>query len=319
MKLTIDNLQGQGPVDYTAWLDGTLAPHIQRVLNQPAKLKLRLIASAAGFVVPTMGARVMLAKANGVFLFTGYLIQAPEIVYLGWGEQAAIYEYELTAESDEVLLDQKALPNRAPFVARAAGSALRQLAEDLLPGKFDVSAVQDLDPIACYTVNPQKKFTFHAADIALAARASYRAMNGALSISAVGAESYAINEIDATFSPAGLRLNRANVVVNDVTVIGQNEPQAYVRDYFVGDGLSSHFYLSQTPFQQNRPPLIEEQFTEAEIDATTWVVNDPTAAFSLVAQALQVSGGSGAGWENHRLIHRADRAGGERSGCSMAM
>ena len=42
------------------------------------------------------------------------------------------------------------------------------------------------------------------------------------------------------------------MLVNDVTVIGLDEPQAYVRDYFVGDGLSLRFYLSQTPFQQER-------------------------------------------------------------------
>ena len=54
-----------------------------------------------------------------------------------------MYRYDLIAESDEVLLDQKALPNRAPFVERSAGSALRQLAQDLLPGGFDTSAVQE--------------------------------------------------------------------------------------------------------------------------------------------------------------------------------
>ncbi|MGC2450935.1 MAG: hypothetical protein WA477_25040, partial [Candidatus Sulfotelmatobacter sp.] len=89
MKLTIDNLQGLGPIDYTAWLDETLAPHIQRLLNQPAKLKLDLIPSPAGFVLPTIHTRIMLAKASGTFLFTGYLIQAPQPVYLGSGGQSA--------------------------------------------------------------------------------------------------------------------------------------------------------------------------------------------------------------------------------------
>ncbi len=103
------------------------------------------------------------------------------------GEQGAVYRYEVVAQSDEVLLDQKALPNRAPFVARSAGSALRQLAQDLLPGGFDTSAVQDVDTLASYEVNPQKKFSLHAAEIALAARASYRAMNGALVLAPVGA------------------------------------------------------------------------------------------------------------------------------------
>ena len=293
MKLTIDNLQGLGPIDYTAWLDETLAPHIQRLLNQPAKLKLDLIPSPAGFVLPTIHARIMLAKASGTFLFTGYLIQAPQPVYLGSGGQSAVYRYELLAESDEVLLDQKVLPNRAPFVARSAGSALRQLVQDLLPGAFDATAVQELDPIAAYGVNPQKNFSFHAGELALANRASYKAIDGAISLAPVGMNSYALNESDPNFSPSGLRLTQPSRVVNDVTVIGVNEPQAYVRDYFVGDGLSTRFYLSQTPFAQSKLALIDEQFAGVAVDPTTWVVSDPNSAISVAAQALQVNGGTG--------------------------
>lgn len=180
MKITIDNLQGLGPQDYTEALDGTVAPGIVRKINQPALFQCSLLGSAPGFVVPIAGARVTVAKAAGSFLFTGYLIQAPQLEHMGHGEQGAVYRYELIAESDEFLLDQKALPNRTPFVARSAGSALRQLAQDLLPGGFDTSAVEDVDVLAAYEVNQEKKFSYHASEIALAARASYRAMNGAL-------------------------------------------------------------------------------------------------------------------------------------------
>ena len=181
MKLTIDNLQGQGPVDYTAALDGTVAARVERKINQPAELRCSLLASAAGFVVPAIGARVILAKANGNFVFTGYLTQAPQFEYLGWGGQGSVYRYDVIAESDEILLDQKALPNRAPFVARSAGSALKQLAQDLLPGWFNTQrGAGAWTRWPSYVVNPQKKFSYHAAEIALAARASYWAMNGAL-------------------------------------------------------------------------------------------------------------------------------------------
>jgi hypothetical protein len=293
MKLTIDNLQGQGAVDYTAALDGTVAPRVERKINQPAEMRCSLVRSSAGFVAPVTGARVVLTKAGGAFVFTGYLTQAPQFEYLGFGEHGAVYRYDLMAESDEVLLDRKALPNRAPFVARSAGAALRQLAQDLLPGWFDTSAVQDVDTLASYQVNPQKKFSYHAAEIALAARASYRAMNGALRLAPVGAATYAVNESDVNFSPVGLKLVCPKMVLNDVTAIGLDEPQAYVRNYFVGDGLSLRFYLSQKPFQQSRPALIDEQYVGPGLDAATWVVSDPASAVSVVAQTLQVSGGTG--------------------------
>jgi hypothetical protein len=293
MNFTIDNLQGAGPVNYTAALDGTIAPRVERKINQPASLRCSVVGNAAGFVVPAIGARVVLTKTNGSFVFTGYLTQAAQFEYLGWGEQGAVYRYDLIAESDEVLLDQKALPNRAEFVERSAGSALQQLAQDLLPGFFNTSAVQAVDTLAAYQLNPQKKFSYHAAEIALVARASYRAMNGALVLAPVGTATYAVNESDANFSPIGLNLASPKMLVNDMTVIGLDEPQAYVRDYFVGDGLSLEFYLSQTPFQQSKPALIDEEYLGPGLDPTTWVVNDPSSAVSVVAQTLQVSGGTG--------------------------
>jgi len=81
--------------------------------------------------------------------------------------------------------------------------------------------------------------------------------------------------------------------VNDVSVIGLDEPQAYVRDYFVGDGETLRFYLSQTPFQQSKLALIDEEYLGPGLDATTWVVNDPSSAVSVTAQTLQISGGTG--------------------------
>ncbi len=293
MKLTIDNLQGQGPQDYSGAVDGTKPPKVERKLNQPAELQFSLVANTPGFVVPVMGARVMLGKTNGSDVFSGYVTSAPQYEYLGWGEPGPVYRYNVVAQSDEILLNQKALPTRSPFVDRSAGDALRQLAQDLLPGRFDTSAVQDLDTLAVYAVNPQKNFSFHAAEIALAARASFRTMNGALILGPVGTASYALDESDSNFSQEGLWLDSPNLLVNELTVIGQDEPQAYVRDYFVGDGESLKFYLSQEPFAQAKPALIDEEYLGPGLDPTTWVVSNPSSAVSVIAQTLQIAGGTG--------------------------
>ena len=293
MILTIDNLQGAGAQNYTSSLDATVTPKIQRKLNRLTEAQFSLLATSPAFVVPGIGARVILTKNSGSIFFTGYLTQVPEYECIGAGQAGPVYRYNVVAESDEVLLDQKALPNRAPFVNRTAGSALRQLAQDLLPGWFNVTGVEDVDTLATYLVNPQKKFSVHAAEIALACRGSYRAMNRALLLSPVGAASYALNETDANFSPTGLQLVSPNMLANDITVIGLEEPQAYVRDYFVGDGLSLDFYLSQVPFAQSKPAQIDEEFLGSTLDPTTWVVNDPSSVTSVVAQTLQVNGGNG--------------------------
>jgi hypothetical protein len=73
-----------------------------------------------------------------------------------------------------------------------------------------------------------------------------------------------------------------------------------VRDYFVGDGLSLEFYLSQTPFAQSKPALIDEEYLGPGLDPTTWVVNDPSSAVSVVAQTLQGERGNGTVWADHR-------------------
>ncbi len=307
MRLTIDNLDGRGEVDYTGMLDASVTPRVQRTINQPSTFQCGLLGGSMGFVVPVQGARLVLTKGDGTFIFTGYLSDTPQYEYLGWGQQGSVYRYKLAAESDEVLLDQKALPNRAPFVARSAGSALRQLVQDLLPGGFDTSAVEDVDVLASYAVNPQKSFTFHAAEIASTARASYRAMNGALTLAPIGTASYTISDRDANFSPAGLKLNSPRILVNDVTLIGLEEPKAYVRDYFVGDGLSLRFYLSQTPFQQSKAALIDEQYLGPGLDPATWKVSDPASAVSIVAQTLQVNGGNGQDGKTTVEFLEADR------------
>ncbi len=77
MRITVDNFLGQGPMDYTASLDRSVAPVVRRTINQPSELRCSLVANASGFVIPVDGARVTLLKTNSDFLFTGYLTSAP--------------------------------------------------------------------------------------------------------------------------------------------------------------------------------------------------------------------------------------------------
>lgn len=293
MKLQIDNLDGLGPIDYTSSIDGSRSPQVVRKLNQLSELKLSLVADSPDFVVPTTGARVTLGLTNGQDVFTGYFMQSPVFEYLGWGERGPVYRYDLIAQSDEGLLDEKRLPDRCPFLDRSAGDALRQLTQDLLPGVFGTSGVQDLDTLAWYASNPRKTWSQQAAEIAIQARASYRIMNGALIFAPLGATAYALNETDPTFCPEGLKLQPVNALLNDVTVIGQSEPQAYVKDYFVGDGLTLKFYLSQTPFTKKSVTLFDEEFTISPLEPTLWSVTDPSNVVSVSGGQLQIAGGTG--------------------------
>ena len=166
MKLTIDNFDNRGAVDYSGWVDAGTGARILRRLNRPSEMRCTLLSASPQFVVPVKGARVILARSDGAALFTGYITAAPEYEYLGWGEAGPAYRYSLSAASDELLFDHKVLPERAPFVARTAGEMLRELADDAMPGALDYSEVQALDVVPSYSSDPRKTWSEHAAELA---------------------------------------------------------------------------------------------------------------------------------------------------------
>ena len=194
MKLLIDNLDGLGAQDYTAFVDSGKAPGLVRKLNSPAELKFGLIAGHGSLAVPVLGGRVTLTLSNGNDLFTGYIVETPTYQYLGWAERGPVYRYAIDALSDVMLMDQKAPPPHPPFVDRSAGSAFEQLTAEALPGWFDVSGVEAGDPIPYYSVDPAKKWTASAAEVALLARCSYRDDNGKLLFAPLGVNTYALAE-----------------------------------------------------------------------------------------------------------------------------
>lgn len=295
MKLTIDNLDGRGPWDYTAYVDFARKPRLVRRLNRKAEFRFALIATTPDFVVPKNGARVLVGRTNGEDVFTGYVTGPPKYELLGWQAQGPAFRYEVVAESDEALLDRKTIRRRFPFVARSAGDALRQLVKELMPGTFDTNGIEDVDTLTSYPCNPQKSWSEHAAEIAMRARGSYRAISGRLIFEPVGTNVYALHESDRDVFPEALTLKATDGLINDVTVVGLIEPQAHVKDYFVGDGYSMKFYLSQVPFLSSNRILLDEEY--ASIDAARWIVNDPVGVMAASGGKLVVAGGTGVSGE----------------------
>ena len=107
MKVTIDNLDGLGAVDYSAALcaDGPLK--IERVLNVPSRCSGMLDVSDAGLAVPVRRGRMVVTSATGTVLFTGYVATEPQAVYAGTATKGPVYRYAFSAISDEWLLDKQ--------------------------------------------------------------------------------------------------------------------------------------------------------------------------------------------------------------------
>src|SRR5438876_9921555 len=125
MNITIDNSDGAGARDSSVYASSEALPKILRKLNHPTHATLALVSDDPAFVVPASGGRIKIIRSDGVALFTGYLPASPQLEYLGAGQRGPAYRYQLTAQSDEWLLDQILLPHRPAFVMPAGGAMLR--------------------------------------------------------------------------------------------------------------------------------------------------------------------------------------------------
>src|SRR6266702_129497 len=109
MRLTIDNLDGRGAVEYTAALSADSPLKIERALNAPSRcIGSLLIAAAPTLAVPVRHARIVVSADSGTALFTGYIAAEPAPVYSGAGLGGPVYRYAFTAAGDEWLLDKQA-------------------------------------------------------------------------------------------------------------------------------------------------------------------------------------------------------------------
>jgi hypothetical protein len=186
MILTIDNFDGAGARDYTPMVESGRAPKIARKLNQPSKAQLSLVSDDPQFVVPATGGRIKISRSDNHAYFTGYLISEPEFEYLGWGQSGPVHRYLVEAVGDEWVLDRKRVIQRPSFIARTVGAALIQITEDILPGAFDTTEVQDLESQPVFAISSQRSWSEIAGELALRSRGVYRAHDAKISLKALG-------------------------------------------------------------------------------------------------------------------------------------
>ncbi len=89
MKLQIDNLDGNGAIDYSMAIDGMKPPQVVRKLNVPAELQCSLLADGPEFVAPANGARITLAKTQRTGCVYRVLSEASGIRVPGMGGDGA--------------------------------------------------------------------------------------------------------------------------------------------------------------------------------------------------------------------------------------
>ena len=304
MILTIDNLDGNGAIDYSSTLCADAPLTIERVLNTPSRCTGALdVGSPANpgasstLIVPVRRGRVVVSAASGAALFTGYLATEPVPVYVGAGLAGPVYRVAFTAVSDEWLLDKQTLTLTADGFTVPAGSLLQTLTARTAAGLLTTTQVQNGKPIGVFTPEIAKPWSANAGSIAASTYAAYRALNGALVMQPVGTVTHALDfdagQGDGTLQVAALKTTMVKELANDVTLSGAIEPTAYVSELFSGDGATTLFTLSDAPFRLSTPTLLSDSFDQPAFNTQSWNVTDPGSHLSLGGAGLVLSGGNG--------------------------
>jgi len=284
--------------DYTAGLDAVRPLTIERKLNEPSVCQLWLSMPANGsLAMPLRNQPLAVTGDDGTYYFTGYIAVSPLPQYAGLAIEGPRYRIAIQALSDELLLDQLLMPPSAGSTGEDAGALMTTLVAHTGASALSTQGLSLSAAVSKFTPQPGAPWSKSAGQLASMARAAYRAINGALALSSVQSAVHPLSETDGSLNLAALTLTAGvrRALANDVTVCGEHEPVAYVTEYFLGDGITTQFYLAADPFfpASSKSTIISELFNEAQINQQVW--GDPGGAgyLTLGAGGLAMNGGNG--------------------------
>ena len=297
MRVTFDNLDGKGAVDYSACVCPEGPLKIERVLNAPSSCNATLDVNDAALPVPVRRARIVVTADSGTTLFTGYVATEPEPVYAGIGTKGPSYRVVFSAISDEWLLDKQATPISGLALAQPGGQVLRTLTNRVDAGLFTTTGVTNGLAVGVFEPTQTETWSSNAGSAAAATYAAYRVVAGAVSLQTAGAVTHTLNDSNGTLQIGALKTSAVKELANDVTVSGEIEPTAYVSETFAGDGTTTIFLLAEAPFKTRASArsahLVTDSFNQGVINPQIWNVTDPGSHIGLSATGLTMTGGNG--------------------------
>ncbi len=297
MKLTIDNQDGKGPIDYSCAMCADQATEkavvITRALNKPTLARIHLDCASHGLPTPAANGFVVISADNGTFLFTGYLPSAAEPVFAGYNSTGPQYRIIVNALSEDWLLNREAIPQTAPLLGQTAGEMVSILTNRVNPTLVQMNGLEDIGTIGFFEPMPNLPWSENIAALANQARSAYRVLNGQLTLAPVGSTVHNMSDAVGTLNYAALTANNAKQVVNDVTITGLSQPMEYVTELFEGDGATVLFQLQREPYRVVRPILLDEEFTASSLNTSIWNVDDAGGYLSVGGGGLALAGGAG--------------------------
>lgn len=295
MKLTIDNLDGNGAVDYSQSVVATEKFLIKRQLNEPSLCSFTVAPSVVNLPTPVRFGRVVVADDSGNVLFTGYVGMEPVLELIGQNSAGAAYQAFVSAVSDEVLLDQQPLPLLLAGVSESASQVLQGLSSTLDANGITFSLSETVGAVGDFLPNAGETWSANAGVLAAMARSAYRVVDGVVIMAPVGSVVHTLSEANGTLALSALEASMVKALANDVTVCGPSEPAAYVTEFFQGDGTTVLFDLTEDPYMppSSKAKPIIDLFQEPAINTAVWYVNDSGSRVSLTSAGLTCTGGDG--------------------------
>lgn len=297
MKVTIDNQDGNGPIDYSQAICADKPTEhgvaVTRSLNKPTLARIQFDCISHGLTIPASGAWVVIMSNNGIYLFTGFMPAAAEPVFAGYNSIGPQYRYIVNAVSEDWLLNREAVPQTAPLLGQTAGEMVRTLTNRVNSTLVQMNGLEDIGTIGFFEPQPNQPWSVNVAALASQARAAYRVLNGQLTLAPVGSTIHDMSDTVGTLAYAALTPANAKQVVNDVTITGLSQPMEYVTELFEGDGATVLFQLQRDPFRIIRPILLDEEFTTPDINTSIWEINDTGAYMNVSGGGLALTGGTG--------------------------
>jgi len=293
MRLLIDNLDGQGAVEYSACLSPTGPLTIQRTLNAITRCTGTLCLAPLGMAVLVRRARVFITTDGGDTLFTGYLVSEPVPDFDEVSTRADASAFRFEALSDEWLLDLQPVTQSGAVLSSTVGDVARTLAQRSGSSVIDTTSATLTTALGVFHPDQGDTVSANLGTAAAGGYGTYRILGGALGLAQAGTNTIDFTQSNGTLALRDLQFAQGRELVNDVTVAGDMEGTAYITEVFNGDGTTQTFQLAGTPFALPDAMIVSDTFSATNFDTTVWKGTDPGSFLSLTGAGLTMSGGNG--------------------------
>lgn len=314
--ITIERGVTPGAVDFTKYIYSLGS--VQMKKNQPMLWDLSVVkidGLTETWFAPSRGDRVIIsdtrwqAKYAGQtagIVFSGFVTNTPEYEYLGVKAGVQCFGYKLQCTSDDYLINLKRLPIRT-FINKSRGFILKSLLQEMFDGSeavsLDLTHIQDGGIEQIFQTDQTQYWTDLAADFGQSDGYIYFVQDYKVFYvpapvdPVVGSYSDVldISVNDPRYTPSALSIKPVdNKLVNDLTVLGADEPTTACFEQFVSDGYQPFHLLKYIPFGIEESELLNDDLGSEDIDTSIWEEVDTVADYIQPFDgSLNVVGGPG--------------------------